>query len=43
MDASVLLHGNFLSKSKLISPDEADNAKSQYDEFVGFEGKLQNS
>ena len=29
-----------LSKSKLLSADEADNAKSQYDEFVGFEGKL---
>ena len=43
MDASALKFNGLteiLSKSKLISTNEDDNAKSQYDDFVGFEGEL---
>ena len=44
-DASILKFKGLaesLSKLKVISTDEADSAKSQYEEFLGFECKLSN-
>lgn len=29
-----------LSKKKLLTPDEAENAKSQYESFIGYESQI---